>query len=360
MSEKKVYRIGSVGLGGIWNGVHAPGIERSPDLKLVAVCDIDEEKLRAAGEKYGIDEAHRFTDYRDLIRCPDVDAVDICTPNDMHFEIAMAVVEAGKPFDLEKPITMTAEQADILADAAAAKGLPHMVCFSYRFKSAARYLRDLIGKGKLGKLYHVNMEYSQAWGLPREDCALVWRFEKSRAASGALGDLGCHALDLARFVTGKEYLRVVGHAGTYMHDRSNLNGEGRGPVDVDDFCNYMADMEDGISATFQISRFAFGRGNYQRMEVYGSEGAAVYMLDAAPGSEDEIEICSGDIHADAHLFTKMPVPWQYKCDQMQSFADILNGCGDGLAANLEDGRVNQHAVDAVLASAENGTWLEVR
>ena len=115
MSEKKVYRIDSVGLGGIWNGVHAPGIERSPDLKLVAVCDIDEEKLRAAGEKYGIDEAHRFTDYRDLIRCPDVDAVDICTPNDMHFEIAMAVVEAGKPFDLEKPITMTAAQADVLA-----------------------------------------------------------------------------------------------------------------------------------------------------------------------------------------------------------------------------------------------------
>lgn len=359
MSEKKVFRVGSIGLGGIWSGVHAPGIERSSDLKLVALCDIDEEKLRAAGERYGIDEAHCFTDYRDLISCPDVDAVDICTPNDVHFEIAMAAVEAGKPFDLEKPITMTAEQADILAAAAKEKGIPNMVCFSYRFKPAARYLRDLIQKGKLGKLYHVNMEYSQAWGLPRADCALVWRFEKSRAASGALGDLGCHALDLARFITGKDYLRVVGHAGTYTHERRLLNGEGCGPVDVDDFCNYMADMNDGVSATFQITRFAFGRGNYQRMEVYGSEGAAIYKLDAAPGAEDELEVCSGDILGDSNLFTKVPVPAQYKCDQMQSFADILNGCEDGLAATLEDGQLNQHVVDAVLASAEAGTWVEL-
>lgn len=99
--EKKVIRIGSVGLGGIWTGVHEPGIRRSPDLELVAICDIDEEKLKAAGEKYGIDEAHRFVDYHDLINCPDVDAVDICTSNDAHFEIGMAAVEAANPMTLK-------------------------------------------------------------------------------------------------------------------------------------------------------------------------------------------------------------------------------------------------------------------
>ena len=114
--EKKINRIGSVGLGSIWNGVHAPGIQRSPNLELVAICDIDEEKLQAAGEKYGIPPERRFTDYHDLISCPDVEAVDICTSNDAHFEIAMAAVEAGKPYDLEKPITMTAEQADTLGE----------------------------------------------------------------------------------------------------------------------------------------------------------------------------------------------------------------------------------------------------
>lgn len=358
--EKKVIRIGSVGLGGIWTGVHEPGIRRSPDLELVAICDIDEEKPKAAGEKYGIDEAHRFVDYHDLINCPDVDAVDICTSNDAHFEIGMAAVEAGKPYDIEKPITMTAEEADILANATKEKGIKNMVCFSYRFKAAARYAKDLIAQGKIGKVYHVDMQYFQAWGLPRVDCPLAWRFIKNRTGSGALGDLGCHALDLVRFVLGKEYTNIVGHTGTYVKERKLEKGEGVGQVDVDDFCNYMADMEDGISASFQITRFGFGRGNYQRMEIYGSEGAIVYSLDATPGLEDEIEVCSGDINADAHVFSKLPIPQQYYSDQMQSFADILNGVGDGMPATIFDGQANQHVVDTILESAEAGKWMEIK
>lgn len=355
----KVIRIGSVGVGAIWTGVHEPGIRRSPDLELVAICDIDEEKLRLVGEKYGVDEAHRFTDYHDLIQCPDVDVVDICTSNDAHFEIAMAAVEAGKPYDIEKPITMTAEQADRLAQATQDKGLSNMVCFSYRFKSAARYARELIESGKIGKLYHVDMQYFQAWGLPHYDTPRVWRFIKARTGSGALGDLGCHALDLVRFVTGKEYRRLVGHTGTYVQERKDLDSSGMGPVDVDDFCNYMADMTDGVSASFQITRFGYGRGNYQRMEIYGSEGALVYTLDAQPGGEDVLEVCIGDVYEKSRIFTKVPIPENCRSDQMQAFADILNGKGDGKAATIEDGRVNQHAVDAVLLSAESSKWIEI-
>lgn len=126
-------RVGSVGIGGISRHVHLPGIERSPDLKLVAVCDIDPEALRYAQEKYGIDEAHCFTDYHDLINCPDVDAVDISTPNDVHYEVALAAAEAGKPYAVEKPIVMTGEQADHLAQVTKERGVKSMVCFSYRF-----------------------------------------------------------------------------------------------------------------------------------------------------------------------------------------------------------------------------------
>ena len=152
---------------------------------------------------------------------------------------------------------------------------------------------------------------------------------------------------------------MVGHTGTYVHERKLLpkDGEGTGKVDVDDFCNYMADMEDGVSASFQITRFGFGRGNYQRMEIYGSEGAIVYSLDAQGSGVDEIEVCSGDINADAHVFSKLPIPERYYVDQMQSFADILNGVGDGLAATIQDGQANQHVVDAIIKSAEEGTWL---
>ena len=357
--EKKVIRVGSVGVGAIWGGVHEPGIAKSPDLTLVAICDIDEKKLEAVGEKYGIPPQYRFTDYRDLVNCDIVDAVDICTSNDAHFKVAMAAVEAGKPFNLEKPITLTAEEADILAKAAQEKNVKNMVCFSYRFKAAARYAKDLIAQGKIGRVYHVNMQYFQAWGLPRANCPLVWRYVKSRTGTGALGDLGSHALDLVRFVTNKEYTRVVGHTGTYVHERPLLDGKGVGQVDVDDFSNYMADMEDEISVSFQITRFAYGRGNYQRMEIYGSEGAIVYSLDATPAGIDEIEVCSGDINADAHVFNHLPIPQQYFCDQMQSFADIVNGTGDGLAANIQDGQANQHLLDAIVESAEKGTWLSL-
>lgn len=132
-----------------------------------------------------------------------------------------------------------------------------------------------------------------------------------------------------------------------------------GPVDVDDFCNYMADMEGGVSASFQITRFGYGRGNYQRMEIYGSEGAIVYTLDAEPGREDELEVCAGDVYADAHTFVKLPIPEHCRSDQMQSFADIINGSADGKAATIADGRSNQRVLDAILRSAQEGRWLAV-
>lgn len=354
---KKIIRVGSVGLGGIWNGPHAKGIAKSPDLQLVALCDIDAEKLKAAAEKYGIDEAHCFTDYRALIRCPEVDAVDICTPNDVHYEIAMAAAEAKKPFTVEKPITMTAEQADRLYACAKENDVKNMVCFSYRFKSAARYAKDLIAQGLLGEIYHVNAQYFQAWGLPRAECPLVWRYIKERTGSGALGDLGCHALDLVRFITGDEYTRVVSHTGTFVKERKTLDGKGVGTVDVDDFCNYMADTKKGASVSFQITRFAYGRGNYQRVEIYGSQGALVYHLDEDGDGVDTLEYCDGEMGAMTHVYAKMPIPEQYTVEQMQSFADIVNDCGDGLAATLYDGKMNQHVVDALLHSAESGTWV---
>ena len=498
-------RVGSVGIGGISRHVHLPGIERSPDLKLVAVCDIDPEALRYAQEKYGIDEAHCFTDYHDLINCPDVDAVDISTPNDVHYEVALAAAEAGKPYAVEKPIVMTGEQADHLAQVTKERGVKSMVCFSYRFKASARYAKDLIERGLIGDIYHVDMQYYQAWGLPmcntplvwrfeqkhtgsgalgdlgshaldlvrfvtgkeykrlishtgtfvheREkldssgmgkvdvddfsnyfaemdggtaatfritrfgfgrgnyqtmvtkergvksmvcfsyrfkasaryakdliergligdiyhvdmqyyqawglpmcNTPLVWRFEQKHTGSGALGDLGSHALDLVRFVTGKEYKRLISHTGTFVHEREKLDSSGMGKVDVDDFSNYFAEMDGGTAATFRITRFGFGRGNYQTMEIYGSRGAIQYELDHAAPDVDEIYVCMGEVGQESHTFTKLPIPDKFKVDQMQSFADIILGKADGKAATIEDGRVNQHLVDAVIRSGETGEW----
>lgn len=353
----KAIQVGSIGLGNISRGVHLPGIEKSPDLSLYAICDLDPQRLQEVGERYAVPESRRFTDYRQLIACPGVEAVDISTPNDCHFPIAMEAVRAGKPYCLEKPVTMNADQARELAQATEAKGLKSMVCFSYRFKPAARFARELVQRGELGRLYHVDMQYFQAWGLPAAACKYVWRYEKRRTGSGALGDLGSHALDLCAFVTGKCVQSLVGHTGTYVKERPLLDGSGMGQVDVDDFSNYMAQLEDGISASFQITRFAFGRGNYQRMEIYGEKGALVYVLDETP-DQDELYLCQGEVGRETRAFQRLPIPQRFRADQMQAFADRLLDKEDGLAADIRDGLANQRQLDAVILSAQEGRWVQ--
>lgn len=353
-------KIGCIGLGGIAQGVHLPQTERSPALVLSAICDIDAEKLNAVGEKYGIDKEYRFADYRDLIASPDIDAVDICTPNDNHFEIALTAAKAGKSYSLEKPITLTAKQAELLAEETRRTGVKSMVCFSYRYKAAARYARELLVNGTLGKLYHVSMQYYQDWGLPDNHCPLVWRFIRERTGSGALGDLGSHALDLVQFVTGLGYEKLISQAGTFVKERPLPDSSGKtGVCDVDDYINILACMEEGLSADFQISRFCHGRGNYQRMEVYGSRGSLVYTLDAKP-DEDELEVCLGHPMGETHTYTRLPIPHRFCCVQMQAFADLLAGRGDGFSATIEDGLRNQRLLDAAVLSFEQEKWVNVK
>jgi predicted dehydrogenase len=270
----------------------------------------------------------------------------------------MAAAAAKKPYSVEKPVTLNARDTEALAKATETAGIKNMVCFSYRFKAAARYARELVQSGALGNIYHVSMQYLQSWGLPGANAPLVWRFVKDRAGSGALGDLGCHALDLVGFITGKNYTRVISDAETFVKERTLPGGKGTGKSDVDDFCNYMTRMEGGTTATFQITRFSYGRGNYQRLEIYGEKGALVYKLDETPG-KDELEICIGKPLGDLNIYTPVPVPGRFAADQMQSFADILNNRGDGTAASIQDGLENQKVLDAVIASFEEGKWISL-
>lgn len=352
----KPIKIGIIGLGSIANGRHLPEIANCPDLELLAICDINESKLQVTAEKYGIDARHCFTDYHDLVNCADVEAVDICTPNYLHFDMGMAAVNAGKPYAIEKPITINGAQADILANATKERGLKNMVCFSYRFVPAVRYLRDIIKEGKLGRIYHVNMEYSQGWALPIAHVGLAWRFDKKQAGSGTLGDLGSHGLDLVRFVTGKNYTKICAMANTFVKEREKLDKSGMGTVDVDDYCNCLSEMEDEISVTFHFTRCALGRPNYQRIEVYGGEGSAIYDIE-----KDSLNVFGKNFEGQKikQAFTMIPIPDTYRVGQMRSFANIINDCGDGLPATIFDGQTNQHTIDAIIQSYEKGLWVKL-
>lgn len=344
-------RMGIIGLGGISN-MHINGILRSPDAELAAVCDSNETLLHQVGDKHGIPQERRFTDYVELLTSDVCDAVSICTPNFLHFPVAMETARHGKPFCIEKPVGLNVAEAEQLLELCRKNEVRNMVSFSYRYKPAARYTKWLIEQGHLGKIYHIYGQYLQDWATP--ETPMSWRFSKPLAGSGALGDLGCHIIDLTRFLVG-DTKKVIASADTIVGDRRNPVTNEIEKVDVDDYCHYLAQIELGISGVFSISRFAYGRGNYQRVEVYGDKGALVYSLERS----DSLEVCIGSVYRQGHQFEQVEVPDWFKKDQMQSFFDIVNGCDDGVSATMEDGYINQKTVDAILTSFEQERWVRV-
>lgn len=343
-------KIGVIGLGGISN-FHISGILASGDAALWSVCDCNEETLKKRALELDIPEERQYLSYEELLRDPELDAVMIGTPNDSHFEIAREAIRNGKPFAVEKPLTINADEAAALKELAVAAGIPHMVCFSYRYKTAARYAKWLIGQGKLGTIRHVYSQYLQSWAI-NEERPLVWRFRKDRSGSGALGDLASHVFDLERFLVG-DITRVLADADTIIRQRQLLDGIGTGEVDVDDYCHVLARLEGGVSSSMTITRFAYGRGNYQRVEVYGTKGALVYSLD----DEDTLHVKLADENDE--VFRKVEIPDSFKADQMQSFFNLVNGRGDGLDATIVDGYINQQTIDAVIDSFTQERWVTV-
>ncbi|MGO4537138.1 Gfo/Idh/MocA family protein [Paenibacillus sp. 2TAB19] len=344
----KKLKIGVIGLGGIAN-FHIEGIQASEDAELWSICDVNEEALASRGEQLNIPEERRYTDHKLMLRDIELDAVTIGTPNSNHFDAAYECIQAGKPFALEKPIALNEQEAITLRDALIQNPVPHMVCFSYRYKAAVRYAKQLIEKGELGFVHHVYSQYLQSWGL-NEDIPLVWRFRKDLSGSGALGDLGSHILDLHRFLVG-ETVRVIADAGTIVKERNRIGAEGKGAVDVDDFCHVLARFESGASSSMSISRFAYGRGNYQQVEVYGTKGALLYNLE----EEDTLQVKFGD----EQQFRSVDIPDDCRVGQMQSFFDLLLGKGDGLDATIQDGFINQLTIDRIIQSFTEEKWVSI-
>lgn len=352
MKRKKV-RIGVIGVGSIARWVHIPEIQRSPDADVVAVSDREPKKLESAAKDFGLDSDHCFLDYEDLLKCPDVDAVTICTPNDVHVPIALAAVKYGKPFAVEKPLSVDVRSAKRLNDAVKASGIPHVVCFSYRFRGAALYARDLIAEGRLGTLRHVYATYVQSWGNPLKQCPRTWRFDAKVSGSGTLADLGSHALDLVRYVTGLEYESFVAQNGTFTPERRSPDPampNAMLPVDVDDYSHFLARMERGLGASFTITRNGFGRGNYQRIEFYGDKGGMVYELER----EDSLSVCFEPDQERNNRYDRVPVPEKYRVAQMQTFINIVKGKRRWPGATVEDGYRNQLCLEAIIKAAKTG------
>lgn len=351
--EKKEVRIGIIGIGGIACGTHREGLRSANGCKIAAICDIDEEKLATRGKEWGIPEALRFTDYKKLIDCDEVDAVEVCTPNYLHPEMAEYAIRAGKPVNVEKPLGLSVEQCLPMLRAQKECGTPAMVCFSYRFRPSVRYAKKILEDGKLGEIMGVNVQYFKDSGLwPGR--RLEWRFEEQYAGTGVLGDLGVHLIDMVTYLVG-DITEVCGRTEVLVKERKRIDSEELGTVTTDDSCNFIAVLENGRTANFSITRCALGNANTIKFEVYGSEGILTVDLN----TPDMIGICLGEVDRECFGLHSVKVPAKYGLSQEQTFVDIARGLPVDTYPTLLDGVRCQAVLDAIKKSATEKRTITV-
>jgi len=227
--------------------------------------------LRWGWERYA-------TDWRLLADDPEIELVDIATPNHVHAEPAIAMLEAGKHVACEKPLAGTLEDARAMRDAARKAPGKTFVWFNYRRCPAVGLAWGLVKEGALGRLFHVRARYLQSWG--GKDTPLLWRFRKSQAGSGAHGDLNAHIVDLARFISGEDIVSVDGAvARTFIGKRRVPGSRRMGRSSVDDAVLFLATMGGGAVASFECSRVATGHLNDNTIELDGERGSVRFSFE---------------------------------------------------------------------------------
>ncbi|MFF0822638.1 Gfo/Idh/MocA family protein [Micromonospora haikouensis] len=361
-------------------------------VRMALVCGRDTGKVAEAADRLGWD-AHT-TDWRRLVESDEIDVVDICTPGDSHAEIALAALAAGKHVLCEKPLANTVAEAREMAAAAVAAqaaGVRSMCGFTYRRVPAVTLMRQMVAEGRLGTIRHVRAAYLQDW-IVDPQFPLVWRLQKDKAGSGALGDIGAHIIDMTQYVTGQRITGVSAITETFVKQRplpaeysglaaqaagngvADGQGPDMGPVTVDDAAVFVARLDDGALATYEASRFATGRKNALRVEINGSLGTLVFDLERL----NELEFYDATRPAAEQGFTRILVTeaehpymsawWPpghiigYEHSFTHQARDLVEAIATGVdpAPSFVDGLQVQLVLDAVTRSAELGsTWTHV-
>lgn len=354
------------------NGYRQVGPFFSPRLRprMKVLCGRTAAAVERAARDLGWDEA--ATDWRDVVRRPDIDLVDVSTPGDSHKEIAIAAAEAGKAVICEKPLANTVAEAEAMLAAVTKAGVPHMVCHNYRRVPAIMLARQLIHEGRIGRIHHFRAAYLQDW-IVDPAFPLVWRLDKQQAGSGALGDIGSHAVDLARFLVG-EITEVSGALETFVKERPLVGDPGkRGTVTVDDAAAAVVHFENGALGTIEATRFATGRKNSNRLEINGSLGSIAFDLERL--NELQVYFTSDGpslagfrtvlVTEPSHPYMKAwwppGHPIGYEHTFTHTFYDLLEAMASKTAPwpGFEEGVRNQRVLEAIAQSSERRAWVRV-
>ena len=269
-------KIGIIGTGLI-ACYHATQIKNcGADCKITAVCDIDEEKMNRFVSDLELGDVKKYTDYRQLIEESGIDLASVCTSNDAHKEIAMAV--ANKKINLlcEKPLGLDAKEVSDMGKACDEAGIINMTGFTYRRIPAMAKIKKLIDDGTLGKIYHYRARF-YADRLANPSHEIEWRHLEEKAGSGVLGDLASHTLDMALYLLDsqcKKLKDVYADGAIIIPERKDKDGK-LCKVTTDETCTVIGHFENGCEMVLENSRYSpFD----VEIHISGEKGSIKYSL----------------------------------------------------------------------------------
>jgi predicted dehydrogenase len=346
------------------------------------VAELTDEVAEEAARRFGF-ESHT-SDWRRLVESDDIDIVDISTPNNTHREIAVAALEAGKHVICEKPLAQDVGDSKAMYEAAKrAKGV-HMVAFNYRRTPAVALARRIIEEGAIGSIRNFRGTYLQDWSAD-PNSPLSWRFQKDVAGSGALGDIGTHVVDMARYLVG-EIEGVSSILKTYIAERPIQTGAAdqlaaaekkadapKAPVDVDDEIMTLLRFTDGAVGSLEATRNAYGRNNFLTFEIHGEVGSIIFNYER----RDELQVFFAADQGDRRGFRTIytgpahpygdglwPIPGLgigYGETKIVECLDLVQAIvgGTPVSPDFGDGYQISKIAAAIQESAETGVWVDI-
>lgn len=343
-------------------------VRHRPVLKIVAARNA--EKAQAFAQNWGYERVE--TDWRKAVNSPDIDLVDICTPNDAHAEIAIAAAQAGKMVVCEKPLARNVAESLPMVEAVEKAGVPNMVWFNYRRVPAITLAKRFIENGKIGRPFHLRANFLQDWTIspdvPQGGAAL-WRLDVNAAGSGVTGDLLAHNIDCAMWLNGP-ITRVTARTETFVKERlHNLTGKVE-KVGIDDACLFIAEFANGSLGLFESTRYARGHKALKTFELNGENGSLKFNLeemeyldyfDYSGDSESRgwrrIHVTNGE-HPYMNRYWVPGLVIGYEHSFLNALADFVMGVESGQPAqpDFRNALQTQRVCEAVLKSGLTGQW----
>jgi len=366
LDQKSILRIGVVGAG-IGAG-YVAGFQRQADVVVSALCARSLARIKPLAERYRIPRT--YCSYEEMLAAEPLDVVVVATPNYLHHPMAMAAMEADKHILCDKPLAVNLAQAREMVAKAEERGLRHFVPFTWRFLPAAQYMKEILASGFLGQLYHANVRfYVCGWGDPQGP--MRWQYDKEQAGSGALGNLGSHAIHLIEWWLGR-IQRLCARLRTAVKHRVT-EGEARVPIQVDDTCAVLAELEEGIPVVFDISSVALVPRISMEISLHGSEGSLLFQDDWGSADASTGRVTAMRRNDQVPSFVPIPLRLTGEFVDAPDFVTPIRFCFTRMAAefvqairenrpaepNFYDGLRVQEVISAIEESATAEHWVTV-